>query len=935
MWVASNPAELPRTLAGVEAESSIHQQSPIGAQRVTLHGAVNESLSFCFAVRSMGKSLPLPRLIVSPFRSSEATVDPASMQVFRLHRVAVGRWPGWHIRSVPPRARETDPLDALVPIDAPRGGLPHTLEADETYYFWVDVYLPKGTSPGRYHGRIELLSEGAPVAHASIDLQVWPFMLPDEIPFHVVAALDHRDVLRHHVHGAAGRRDWSNDDWQTDPRRDDIQSAIMDTMRMLRAHRVTPVLQFLAPIVKVDAAGDLNVDWSNYDAIAAPCLSGKAFFDRAPIPYWPMPLDRMLRRASATGRVPSEGYSKLVLQYVSQCITHFAEKGWLLDRSYMDLDEPSAVSSSLSRRIANAVHGANPGVAILFRGRPRDVSSYGPAGADPASSVDLIDIWAPAAQFYDPDVMAERRARGERTWLSIDRPPFSGSLEISGSKADARVLSWQARQLGAEVLYIGELNDWPATNRQLSPSDCVRHATGVLIYPGDPYGLTEPIASVRLKHLRRSMQDAAYAALLDAHGLQHVVSTCARALAPYAGTQAYRTSALDGLPSGWIGNDAVYESARRLMAGELIRKVYPAREQSGSDELRRTAEWRRFVLASHGIRLTVDGTRIRLVGNGGSRSAEVECVVTIYNHTRVPVSGDIRLANLPKEWTRVSAVRTLEPIAPGASKHIALTARATYVPTGVGGFVPLVVALTTTEGVEIHTTGRAAFVNAQSADGNITIDGDLADWAPGAGNVLADFALVTTPDLLGRRSSPLRGDGNSASPKLATRCFVARDRDNLYFALNCESARDLPTAGRKRKSVQYDDLVPVGEELIEILLEPLNAGTRTPEDLFHIVVKQSGTDLLERGIDLVPNQSIRHPWAADIEVATSSQGDRWFAEVRIPFAAFGPHLTEGTVWGLNVTRFDATNQEFSTWSGASGNAYDPLSLGNLLLQPVQ
>ena len=135
--------------------------------------------------------------------------------------------------------------------------------------------------------------------------------------------------------------------------------------------------------------------------------------------------------------------------------------------------------------------------------------------------------------------------------------------------------------------------------------------------------------------------------------------------------------------------------------------------------------------------------------------------------------------------------------------------------------------------------------------------------------------------------------------------------------------------------MQYDDLVPVGEELIEILLEPLNAGTRTPEDLFHIVVKQSGTDLLERGIDLVPNQSIRHPWAADIEVATSSQGDRWFAEVRIPFAAFGPHLTEGTVWGLNVTRFDATNQEFSTWSGASGNAYDPLSLGNLLLQAVE
>ena len=50
--------------------------------------------------------------------------------------------------------------------------------------------------------------------------------------------------------------------------------------------------------------------------------------------------------------------------------------------------------------------------------------------------------------------------------------------------------------------------------------------------------------------------------------------------------------------------------------------------------------------------------------------------------------------------------------------------------------------------------------------------------------------------------------------------------------------------------------------------------------------------------------------------------------------AFGAELSVDTIWGFNVTRFDAEHEEFSTWSGAVDNAYDPLSLGNLLLPSV-
>ena len=67
----------------------------------------------------------------------------------------------------------------------------------------------------------------------------------------------------------------------------------------------------------------------------------------------------------------------------------------------------------------------------------------------------------------------------------------------------------------------------------------------------------------------------------------------------------------------------------------------------------------------------------------------------------------------------------------------------------------------------------------------------------------------------------------------------------------------------------------------------------------------------------------------DLKVATRTTRDRWTVELRIPLNAFGPAALDNAIWGFNVTRLDAARQEFSTWSGAKGNAYDPLSLGNL------
>jgi hypothetical protein len=124
--------------------------------------------------------------------------------------------------------------------------------------------------------------------------------------------------------------------------------------------------------------------------------------------------------------------------------------------------------------------------------------------------------------------------------------------------------------------------------------------------------------------------------------------------------------------------------------------------------------------------------------------------------------------------------------------------------------------------------------------------------------------------------------------------------------------------------------VPLGEELVEILLDPTNAGTRSTSDLFHVVIKPNGW-FCERGIGTDPPTGVRSAWAAGLSAAVQIHDDRWVAEVRIPRDAFGTRAQGRQVWGVNLTRFDLAGQEFSNWSGAAQNVYDPLSLGNLTL----
>ncbi|UCE59392.1 MAG: hypothetical protein JSU63_18360 [Phycisphaerales bacterium] len=895
------------------------------SNRVELAGALNETLGCLFALRVLGAPVPQPEFSVFPLESSVGRIAASAITLFRAHPVTISDWPGWHIRSILPDRRDPEPLDVLVPVRAPRGGLPATLQPGHTYYFWADISIPKATTAGTYMTNIEIVSGDGAAGSIDIELTVWPFVLPDQDRIPLIAELDHRRLFSHHVHARGGPLRMRLDDWRENPRRQDLDALLSSTLRLLHEHRLNPVLPELAPIVKVTASNSISVDWGQYDAVAEPCLNGQAFFSRIPVPLWPFPIQGISGLASAGRDDPSPVQTQLLGEYIRNCAEHFAEKGWL-DRSYAivpDAGIPGLRAVEATRRFAALVHGASSRSRITSRLFPQDMSAFGWVDYPFVRFADAVDVWMPPAQFFDVRTMAAERAAGRRTWVAVDRPPFSGSVSVYAPPSHVRAVGWHSEELQVEATFIGRVNAWPDPEANPSPEDCVRWDAEVLLYPGGPFGLNEPVSSVRLKHLRRSMQDGAYRGLLADHGLGDVADVLRQSIMPHVGSRVYRTHFADGRPAGWPEDMTTYEIARRIMAAELTSRAYEDPAKSDSEDFAGSAAWRRFMVETRGLYAAVDGTRVRLIGTRARPMLEVECALTIMNTTRTPIGGELRFADLPAEWEAAGAL-SLAPIPPGGSRRVKLVASAPVMPTGPDGFLILPVELSTDDGLIREVSARVSYVTALPAPEGIEIDGDLSDWSLGTTNVASGFVLISEVE-------PERLPAGQVKPSEPTIGFVVRDDRNLYIAINCRSTSPIGTSSSRRNRVRYDDMIPVGEELIEVLIDPLNAGTRSPTDLFHIVLKQTGADMTEKGISFDPPCGLREHWPVDISVATRVLSGRWTAELRIPLETFGPGEVNHAVWGFNITRFDQTNEEFSTWSGARRNAYDPLSLGNLLL----
>ncbi len=913
------------------------------ADRIQLTAALNETVAFRLWVSYSGEIEQEVSLVVDDWQMGTAKLTADAVAIFRAHAVRVSRWPGWHIRSVAPNRRREWVEDVLIPAEAPRGGLPCRMSDGDTLSLWVDVSVPKGTPPGVFWSKLRIRCAGETAATVDLRLEVLPFVLPEPTDVVLVADVDHAALFAHHV--TYQDRPCRATRLMTDsPIRAELQAVLDSTMRLLHVHKVAPLLNTLYPIIKIDAFNELSVHWEDYDLAVQGYLDGSRFVNRTALPLWVVPFDECFPPSPAYGATQSPTYSRHLRQYLACCAEHFAQRGWLA-RSFVEIpyaDFPSPQAVEASEHFARVIRKADTRLRILSNLFPQDLEPYGWPDFPTGDLVGYVDVYCPPAQFYAPPVPVGG-VPPARMWMQLDRPPFSGSIGLEASLADTRVIPWQACREGTAVVRLGVINQWPEVSEGLTAQACVELAERELdtetplIYPGSIAGLTEPIPSVRLKRLRRGMQDLAYLKLMRAKGIGHIADVLTASLAPFAGAKAYRFHYADTRAGGWVRDLRWWREAGQIMVDELTRAL-----GQGSGEQRRwiaaNIRWRRFIAAVRQVCTEVEGVRVRRVAPAALGGAAIACTLGIHNGERTPVSGSLDFGELPVGWSGLDQPLGVS-ISPGATARVILTAEAAVVTWDDDGvrYLPIEFTAGGDAGApQYGITARMSYVAAQPLYGGIRIDGDLSDWPPSVGNLASGFVLIAGEPL------PLGGDSGD-EPRRATsetRVYVVADTQALYFAFDCATENATPVLPAHSNVVEYDDLVPLGDELVEIVLDPTGAGTHAPGDLYHVVIKPSGA-LWERGVPLQAGRAApvpvgrRRVWAADIQHAARTYPDHWVAELRIPLEAFddaaSSQRTGGPIWAVNFSRFDRQHQEYSNWSGAARNFYDPASLGNLAL----
>ncbi len=849
-------------------------------RRLTIQSAVGETVAF--ELRLHGQSGTVHNLSMTvgrPVLGAEVAM-PAVFRLFRVHSVAVGDSPGWYVRLIGRADRPSHVPDIVVPAGAPSGGFPATLIADESLHAFAELTVPPRTAPGVYTSVVTITAGSGALVEIPLELTVLPLTLP---PIEAVSMLSRVDLS--HLSGEKGA------------------AVATETTRLLSAHGVSPLLTGVYPITQMDRADEVRIDWSDFDRVVAPLMDAA---DNHAAPAWcRIPLDD----SHALGRIDhpdaDPSVDQLVTRYLRECAEHFAAQGWI-ERSFVEVpcvDSPGDDMIGAIRGYSGLSRRADRRLKTLttahLSGVPERTWQY-LARAD----VDgWIDTWCPPARFCDPDILPAAKT----CWMTADRPPYSGTTDVTGNATFARVLPWQALRYGIESVIVGSATGFPTA----TDGEPTRNAE--LLYPGAPFGLPHPVASMRLKYLRRGMQDLAYLSLLDQHGLDHVAARLADTLVPYALTDAYDHHVADVRGIGWVRNERLWDDARRVAVDTLLHRIgYAA--QGGRDGVSRGVAWENFASDAGRVHLFVEGVRVRPATELGR--VRVACWVVIENLTPAVINGRLAFDGLPAGWQAVKPAQEIEHIAPNGRRRALLEAETGSVERHAGGTAAMNIAFHTHDGARRSTAARLCHIVALNIENELVINGDLSDWPIGAGNVASDFLPVS--------GAP----PPTASAARDTRCLVARDAQRLYFGIHCAMPGEEHDSGRRSNIVHYEDMVPMGEDAFEILIDPTNAGTNAPEDLFHILVRPSGV-VFERGIGTDPPIGSRSAWAADARYAARRADRSWTIEMSMPLIAFEiePHAHQ--IWGINFARFDSDRQEYLTWSDARYNVYNPMSLGNL------
>ena len=901
------------------------------AGQVSLLAGANETVSFQVVLEGGKQGADAVTVSWSDFSTSGGAKIPASsIRAWRMLAIQVNKYPDWYLRLADGPAEPAGIYDPLAPIDVSAKPAPaFAVKPGQRLALWVDVAVPRSAVPGTYTATFDLHSADGRKWSARLSMEVLAFVLPDERSIPAVGGFGHRELMR----ALLTREGKPFDPIYLDRDNPMVRRGLVlirDLMRMAHEHRVDLFDTDIHPLLKRAGATEVRLAWEDYDAIVQPYLDGSAFDDHIGVPAWPMPFSQDWPDPNHYDGSGSESYSSAVTQLLAEGRKHLGGAGNAGKSIFLwpgrGLQAPEGYATHMA--LAALARKAAGDVPILSQLPPQ--APPGSGWAVPKGFSETVDIFAPRGELFDPNLPAAaaeslKQAPGRAghplagVWLASARPPYLPCLGLIAKPADARAMPWFAMKYGCTGLLLPDVLHWSG-----DPFAPVAEAETRLFYPGGIAGLEAPLPSVRLKRLRRGLQDLAYVWILNRRQRQGVAQAVTNALVRYGGLAATGDNYLDCRLDGWVADGATWELARRVLAEEVQAAVTPEKAPRLAGLAHKLA-WSR--LNERTESLQVEQVRSIFEPAPGSTAMPPEKIrmtvmLDLFNCHNAQASVQASPANLPDGWKLLSGAApaiTLAPYAMGVMR-IAAEGPPGPLPVAANARVPLTVTLTSSVEKPRRVEVQAPLLLAGQTRRPLKIDGDLRDWPIRAGNTAKDFRLI------GRRG--LIGAGLAGRQTMA---FVLRDEKNLYLAFRCEEPDPPGMVRRPTNQVTYEQLIACGEDLVEVLLDPGGKASGAP-DLYHMVIKPNGVLICERGVACKPAPGAVVAWAASASVAVGSQDGAWTVEVAIPLASLGPD-GQSAFWRVNFMRYSPQGDESSSWSGTPRYFYDPRNLGTMFVGP--
>lgn len=883
---------------------------------ISLRSAVNETAAFQLALHSGVLPVKSVDVQVGPLRNQAGQNLRATVRIYRAWPVEVNAFHPWQRLYRNDSCTPRQVFDILVPAESRTAGLPTDLPVNALILAWVDVHVEKGTEPGRYAGTVRVTSQGQTLWSLNMSLRVEPLALPDAPAMPTIVRFDARQLCRNHLQ-LAGRPYAPIRLSQNDPLAEKAIALIHSTARMLNEHGLVGVPIGYEPAMHVDADGKARMEWEDYDRLVQPLVDGSAFDAKVQPAAWPVPLDAEHPPLPAGGSARKATYQRLLQQMTEQSAEHFRLRKW--DRqAYVEIDPGGTWPDEYvqwQQLIVPALRQGDERLPRLLRLPAEGLATFGwygwPDTQDLVTRASILSVPGHAYLYAPKSQQATIPAR--QTWLRPDYPPFSPSLQVSGTATEQIALAWAAWRLKADALDLPIQKDWPES-REVTIDRLDQPTDSWLIWPGTAWGVNQPIPSIRLKRLRLGLQECKYLYLLRQHGRIHVDEMLAESLVPLAGSLAYGRQQNEGLdgeiqlePDLWkAGIDLMTEEVNMAMAG------------LGSDDFgtfTNRIAWQTFLGKTRQMRAWTEPARLYAQPDGTIR---MQVPVEILNLKAEPARGTLRWSDLASPWQAASESVEFGPIQPFQRARVTMVALGPGIGADAAGHAHRNITLEPQGAKAMEIPAMVSVAAVLPLSKPVLVDGDLSDWPAGRFNQMSDFRLF---GLTGK---------SEQSDARQTQAFVASDGKTLYIAARMQDQTSQMRVSQ-RNTVQYDAGLPAGEDMIEVLIDPDNGTGGGPEKLIHIIVKANGAAIANMGVDVWPPVCRPQPLTARVTAATRMYQDAWMAEVAIPLSAIKAINPKPAYWGLGICRLRACNLEYSSWSGAGVSCYHPSGLGNLLV----